>query len=107
MYINRGGGSLLKPVIQNYYPCRFRLNFEVEGGTDTHIMTDWVISSDAAKNNILHQSLHDESNLTTFNYYVPAYKEFWISARVYGERLGVSEWSNPYHYNSKIQCEPM
>lgn len=69
-------------------------------------MTDWVISSDAARNNILHQSLNDKSNLTTF-FYAPAYKDFWISARVYGERLGVSEWSNPYHYNSKAQCEPM
>jgi hypothetical protein len=69
--------------------------FSVNGGTDTHVSTDWQVASDANFNSIVLQSASDSTNKVTWS---PATAlsnstTYYARARHRGTALGASNWS--------------
>jgi hypothetical protein len=68
-------------------------SFEALGTLDTHLNSDWQLSSDSAFSIILQSSLASESNLTSWSPSVEVGATYYIRVRHRGTSNGVSEFT--------------
>ena len=69
--------------------------FSVSGGSDTHLNTDWQISSDLAFSSIALQSMADAANKVSWTPSgLTGGSTYYVRARHRGAAIGVSSWSS-------------
>jgi hypothetical protein len=82
--------------------------FSVDGGTGTHVSSDWQISESNSFSSILPSSVNaSAANKTSFEVSdLPANKSLFIRVRYNSQIHGVSAWSDPVSFSTRMSYLP-
>jgi len=82
--------------------------FSVDGGTGTHVSSDWQISESNSFSSILPSSVNASTgNKTSFEVSnLPANKSLFIRVRYNSQIHGVSAWSDPVSFSTRMSYLP-